>query len=274
MPLRCYLQALNTNQENTMVMKNLSHRLPFSPELEQQQETRLYWQQCQRCYTFQPIYQVSGRLLAIELLTAVVHPAAPEQNVSPEDYFEALTIAQRLDIVQEQLELLLQWASFFSQRQLVASVNIDGPTLLAIQQHAPVRALIVQLPWVRFELTEHHALPQEEMVAQMPELGPLWLDDFGSGMANFSALTELRYDYIKLSRELFMLLRASDEGRSLFSMLLALINRYCNGVIVEGVENEEEWQQVCNSPAMAAQGYYFSRPLPFNQLENLVLELP
>ncbi len=243
-----------------MVMKNLSHRLPFSPELEQQQETRLYWQQCQRCDTFQPIYQVSGRLLAIELLTAVVHPAAPEQNVSPEDYFEALTIAQRLDIVQEQLELLLQWASFFSQRQLVASVNIDGPTLLAIQQHAPVRALIVLLPWVRFELTEHHALPQEEMVAQMPELGPLWLDDFGSGMANFSALTELRYDYIKLSRELFM--------------LLALINRYCNGVIVEGVENEEEWQQVRNSPAMAAQGYYFSRPLPFNQLENLVLELP
>ena len=171
-----------------MVMKNLSHRLPFSPELEQQQETRLYWQQCQRCYTFQPIYRVSGRLLAIEL-TAVVHPAHLSKTV----HFEALTIAASRH---RREQLLLQWASFFSQRQLVASVNIDGPTLLAIQQHAPVRALIVQLPWVRFELTEHHALPQEEMVAQMPELGPLWLDDFGSGMANFSALTELRYDYI------------------------------------------------------------------------------
>ncbi|KJV31372.1 cyclic-guanylate-specific phosphodiesterase [Pantoea sp. SM3] len=257
-----------------MVMNNLSHRLPISIELEQQQETRFFWQQCQRFYTFQPIYQVSGRLLAIELLTAVTHPSAPEKRLSPETYFDALTIAQRLDVVEEQLELLLQWSHFFSQRQLVASVNIDGPTLLSIEQHDNIRQLITQLPWVRFELTEHHALPQEEMVAKMPELGPLWLDDFGSGMANFSALTELRYDYIKLSRELFMLLRSTDEGRSLFSMLLALINRYCNGVIVEGVETEEEWQQVRNSPAMAAQGYFFSRPVPFSTLESLALELP
>lgn len=257
-----------------MVMKNLSHRLPVLNELEQQQETRFFWQQCQRFYTFQPIYQVSGRLLAIELLTAVTHPSAPEKRLSPEDYFEALNIAQRLGVVEEQLQLLIKWSQFFNQHQLVASVNIDGPTLMEIEQHESIRSLIAQLPWVRFELTEHHALPQEEMVAKMPELGPLWLDDFGSGMANFSALTELRYDYIKLSRELFMLLRASDEGRSMFSMLLALINRYCNGVIVEGVETEEEWQQVRSSPAMAAQGYFFSRPVPFSELERMALELP
>jgi c-di-GMP phosphodiesterase len=268
------LQALTTYQEKTMVMKNFSHRLPSSIELEQQQETRLFWQQCQRFYTFQPIYQVSGHLLAIELLTAVTHPSAPEKRLSPEIYFDALDIPQRLDVVQEQLELLMQWSTLFSQRQLVASVNIDGPTLLAIQQHPQIRNLIAQLPWVRFELTEHHVLPQEEMIAQMPELGPLWLDDFGSGMANFSALTELRYDYIKLSRELFILLRSTDEGRTLFSMLLALINRYCNGVIVEGVETEEEWQQVRSSPALAAQGYFFSRPVPFSELENMAQALP
>ncbi|MDZ7279909.1 cyclic-guanylate-specific phosphodiesterase [Pantoea eucrina] len=256
-----------------MVMKNLSHRLPVTFELEQQRETRRFWQQCQRFYTFQPIYQVSGRLLAIELLTSVSHPGTPGKSLSPEAYFAALTVAQRLNIVEDQLQLLWQHAAFFTRHQLVASVNIDGPTLMAIQHHQAIRALITQLPWVRFELTEHHALPQEEMVAQMPELGPLWLDDFGSGMANFSALTELRYDYIKLSRELFMLLRATEEGRSLFSMLLTLINRYCNGVIVEGVETEEEWQHVCSSPALAAQGYYFSRPQPFSELETLVLAL-
>ena len=107
----------------------------------------------------------------------------------------------------------------------------------------------------------------------MPELGPLWLDDFGSGMANFSALTELKYDYIKLSRELFILLRASDEGRILFPMLLSLINRYCNGVIVEGVETQQEWDQVKSSPAMAAQGYFVSRPAPFSELESLPVQL-
>lgn len=257
-----------------MVMKNISHRLPSSIDRDLQQETSLFWHQCRRSYNFQPIYQLSGRLMAIELLTAVSHPSAPEKRVSPETYFGVLDVPQRLNVVQEQLTLLTQWGHLFDDGHLVASVNIDGPTLLAIQQHPPIRQLIARLPWMRFELTEHHILPQEEIVAQMPELGPLWLDDFGSGMANFSALTELKYDYIKLSRELFMLLRKSDEGRSLFNMLLALINRYCNGVIVEGVETAEEWQQVRNSPAVAAQGYFFSRPVPFSQLSSLPLQLP
>jgi EAL domain-containing protein (putative c-di-GMP-specific phosphodiesterase class I) len=272
LPPGCFLQALTTDQEKTMVMKNFGHRLPASPEYTQP-DISFSWQQCQRTYTFQPIYQITGRLLAIELLTAVTHAAMPEKRLSPENYFAALSTEQRLDVVHEQLSLLLTCSRFFIRHQLVASVNIDGPTLLAIQQHPDLRTLIGRLPWVRFELTEHHALPQEEMVAQMPELGPLWLDDFGSGMANFSALTELRYDYIKLSRELFMLLRASEEGRVLFSTLLMLINRYCNGVIVEGVETEEEWRQVQSSPAIAAQGYFFSRPLPFSQLESLPLML-
>ena len=43
----------------------------------------------------------------------------------------------------------------------------------------------------------------------MCEFGPLWLDDFGTGMANFSALSEVRYDYIKIARELFVMLRQS-----------------------------------------------------------------
>lgn len=267
------MKALTINQEKTMVMENISQWLPSSIDINPQQKKRLFWQQCQRRYTFQPIYKVSGRLLAIELLTAVTHPSEPTTALSPETYFSALEIAQRLDIVQEQLELLTQWESFFACNDVMASVNIDGPSLSLIQNHLPIRSLITRLPWVRFELTEHHVLPQEEMVAQMPELGPLWLDDFGSGMANFSALTELKYDYIKLSRELFILLRASDEGRMLFPMLLSLINRYCNGVIVEGVETQQEWEQVKSSPAMAAQGYFFSRPAPFSELEHLPVQL-
>lgn len=256
-----------------MVLDTLSHRLPSSIVAQEQLQEPLYWQQCQRAYSFQPIYRINGSLMAIELLTGVFHPDTPQRRVSPELYFATLSVPQRVHIVAEQLELLLRWEKMFLTTDTMASVNIDGPTLLAIRQSQAVRQLIARCPWLRFELVEHHVLPQEEMVAQMPELGPLWLDDFGSGMANFSALTELKYDYIKLARELFMLLRESDEGRNLFGALLALINRHCKGVIVEGVETQEEWEQVRNSPACAAQGYYFARPQPFDQLEHLPLQL-
>lgn len=256
-----------------MVLNDLSHRFPLSNVVTKQQDERLYWQECQRIYTFQPIYRVTGSLMAIELLTAVFHPAEPGKRVSPESYFAALEIPQRLHIVTEQLELLAEWETLFTSSGTVASVNIDGPTLLELQHHAAIRQLVARCPWVRFELVEHHMLPQEEIVAQMPELGPLWLDDFGCGMANFSALTELKYDYIKMARELFIMLRKSEEGRNLFNMLLALINRYCKGVVVEGVETLDEWMQVKNSPAYAAQGYFFARPMPFDQLGSLPHQL-
>lgn len=107
----------------------------------------------------------------------------------------------------------------------------------------------------------------------MCEFGPLWLDDFGTGMANFSALSEVSYDYIKVARDLFVMLRKTPEGRNLFTLLLQLMNRYCRGVIVEGVETLEEWRDVQNSPAFAAQGYFLSRPVPLDTLEEVILSL-
>ena len=57
-------------------------------------------------------------------------------------------------------------------------------------------------------------------------------------MANFSALSEVRYDYIKVARDLFIMLRQTPEGRNLFTLLLQLMNRYCQGVIVEAASGD------------------------------------
>jgi EAL domain-containing protein (putative c-di-GMP-specific phosphodiesterase class I) len=133
-----------------------------------------------------------------------------------------------------------------------------------------LQELIATLPWMRFELVEHVRLPQDSSFASICEFGPLWLDDFGTGMANFSALSEVRYDYIKVARDLFIMLRQTPEGRNLFTLLLQLMNRYCQGVIVEGVETLEEWRDVQNSPAAAAQGYFLSRPVPMDRLDSVI----
>ena len=92
-------------------------------------------------------------------------------------------------------------------------------------------------------------------------------------MANFSALNEVRYDYIKVARDLFIMLRKTPEGRKLFILLIELMNRYCEGVIVEGVETLEEWREVQSSTAAAAQGYFLSRPVPMSTLESLMINL-
>ncbi|MRT56535.1 cyclic-guanylate-specific phosphodiesterase [Enterobacteriaceae bacterium RIT693] len=257
-----------------MKLKQITHRLhTLEASVESLQERR-FWLQCQRRYTFQPIYKTDGKLMAVELLTVVTHPSDAEVRIPPDRYFSSIAGRQRLDVVEEQLRLLEAWEQTFIGHDILASVNVDGPTLIAMKQHQPILDLIARLPWVRFELVEHINLPQAATLAGMHEFGPLWLDDFGTGLANFSALSEVRYDYIKVARELFIMLRKSDEGRNLFTMLLQLMNRYCKGVIVEGIETIDEWRDVQSSPAYAAQGYFLSRPVPFENLEHVLIRFP
>ncbi|MDA8479406.1 cyclic-guanylate-specific phosphodiesterase [Citrobacter sp. Awk 4] len=236
-------------------------------------QERRFWLQCERAYTYQPIYQTSGRLMAVELLTVVTHPDNPAQRLAPDRYFAEVTVRHRIDVVKEQLSLLEKNERFFRHHDLLASVNVDGPTLIALHQQSEILKTIERLPWLRFELVEHIRLPKDSSFASMCEFGPLWLDDFGTGMANFSALSEVRYDYIKVARDLFVMLRQTAEGRNLFTLLLQLMNRYCRGVIVEGVETLEEWRDVQNSPAFAAQGYFLSRPVALETLEEVILTL-
>ncbi len=234
---------------------------------------RRYWLECERAYTWQPIYETGGRLMAIEVLTVVTHPAHPGKRIAPDRYFSEVAVRQRLDVVREQLMLLLAYRSLFIHHGILVSVNVDGPTLLVMRHDPPLMALIDSSPWLRFELVEHVGLPDDIPLAALREFGPLWLDDFGTGMANFSALGEVGYDYIKLARELFILLRQSPEGHALFNQLIRLINRYCRGVIVEGIETEAEWRSVQASPAFAAQGYFLSHPRPLSCLHEMVLNL-
>lgn len=69
-------------------------------------QERRFWLQCELAYTWQPIYQVSGRLMAVELLTVVTHPDNPSQRLPPDRYFAEITISHRMDVVRAQVELL------------------------------------------------------------------------------------------------------------------------------------------------------------------------
>lgn len=118
-------------------------------------KSRRYWRQCRRLYTFQPIYRTSGALLAVELLTAVYHPNEPDKRQSPEHYFSSLGVAQRLQVIQEQLALLQRWQALFIRHAVMVSVNIDGIALQALQRHSALQRQIAEMPYLRFELVEH-----------------------------------------------------------------------------------------------------------------------
>ena len=89
-------------------------------------QERRFWLQCERAYTWQPIYQTCGRLMAVELLTVVTHPLNPSQRLPPDRYFTEITETHRMEVVKEQIDLLAQKADFLVEHGLLASVIFPG----------------------------------------------------------------------------------------------------------------------------------------------------
>ena len=87
-------------------------------------QERRFWLQCERAYTWQPIYQTCGRLMAVELLTVVTHPLNPSQRLPPDRYFTEITVSHRMEVVKEQIDLLAQKADFFVEHGLLASTSM------------------------------------------------------------------------------------------------------------------------------------------------------
>ena len=152
-----------------MTLKQVSQRARVpDTELDSLQQLR-YWQECERVYTYQPIYTTQGRLMAIEVLTVVTHPSDPQKRIAPDRYFAAVSIGQRIHVIKEQVVMLAKKKHFFVQNKVLASVNVDAPTLLEMRQDRILKTMIETLPWLRFELVEHMALPQDSTVASLCE---------------------------------------------------------------------------------------------------------
>ena len=77
---------------------------------------------------------------------------------------------------------------------------------------------------------------------------------------------EFAFDTIKLDREFFYGSNGFDDSsRTIVESLIELSHKLGKSVISEGIENEEQVAFLKNSKCDAIQGFYFSRPAPFEE---------
>jgi EAL domain-containing protein (putative c-di-GMP-specific phosphodiesterase class I) len=84
----------------------------------------------------------------------------------------------------------------------------------------------------------------------------LWLDDFGRNQSNFDILLskEIAFSTIKVSKELFWVLMASDV---LFLKSLLIFLSKNHQLVVEGVESLEQAGFLSQFSQIKMQGYLF-----------------
>ena len=127
------------------------------------------------------------------------------------------------------------------------------------------------------EITEHVFIDiraqLDDNLAALTELGiRLSLDDFGTGYSALSSLMRFPLAALKIDRSFIRDMRC-DRGNGNHPITTAAITlAHGQGLlsIAEGVENEEQAECLHRLGCDAAQGYYFARPQPADQLTELL----
>lgn len=93
------------------------------------------------------------------------------------------------------------------------------------------------------------------------------IDDFGAGYSNLAKTTEICPDYIKVDGSITKNIHKCKKNRHILKSIIELAKNMNAYTVVEYVDNPEIQGYLEEYKVDFSQGYYFSRPLPIEQLE-------
>lgn len=158
--------------------------------------------------------------------------------------------------------------------QLQVAINITLAFTRCDDFVTQVRQAIADCPMpLVLELTE--GAPVEDMTSLCQEFSQLQaagqvmiaIDDYGSGYSALTYLQLIRGDKLKLDQSL-MAQFGNARGREVVRATVELGHRLGFSIVAEGVETCEQLQHLRGMGVDSFQGYYFSKPLAFNELKN------
>ncbi|WP_461829137.1 EAL domain-containing protein [Aquifex sp.] len=94
------------------------------------------------------------------------------------------------------------------------------------------------------------------------------VDDFGTGYSAFAYLKELPLDYLKIDISFIRDLTKGEKDRALVNAMVQMAHSLGLKTIAEGVETQEQLEILKEIGCDMAQGYYFSKPIPAEEVER------
>ncbi|GBL04510.1 diguanylate cyclase [Glaciecola sp. KUL10] len=94
------------------------------------------------------------------------------------------------------------------------------------------------------------------------------IDDFGTGYTSLYNLKRLEFDIIKIDRSFIKDISTDSNSKNIVEAIVKLAQNLGLNVVAEGVETKEQLECLREFGCSYAQGYYFSKPIEINALEN------
>jgi diguanylate cyclase (GGDEF)-like protein len=229
---------------------------------------------------YEPIVDLrAGRIAGYEALVRWQHP---EQGLLSPAVF--LPVAEETGLITLIDEWVLRQACLDAKRwqaslpgawDLSVSVNVSAqgfsqPNFVSrvsrVLRHSTLRPNDLRL-----EITESAAMKDaERTTAILTELRAIGvrisLDDFGMGYSSLSYLQRFPVDTLKIDRSFVLGLGNNKENREIVRTIVSLGRSLKLDVIAEGAETADQVAYLQQLKCGFCQGYFFSRPLPFDEL--------
>lgn len=125
--------------------------------------------------------------------------------------------------------------------------------------------------YLEIELTESTLMPNaafaiERLVQLKKRQVKIAIDDFGTGFSSLSYLHRFPIDTLKIDKS-FIHHLSSYRGEAAIVKAIIDMGRSLNvAVVAEGIETEKQYKFLKDHGCDYAQGYYISKPLPFEEL--------
>ncbi len=133
----------------------------------------------------------------------------------------------------------------------------------------------IEPSFLELEVTEGALISDlDEAIEKMDKLKKLGvgfsIDDFGTGYSSFTYLKKLPVDIIKIDKSFITNMHSDADDRVLTQTIIQMSQNLQLGLIAEGVEKIEHLNFLQEKGCQSYQGYFFSKPLPFNNFKELI----
>ena len=98
------------------------------------------------------------------------------------------------------------------------------------------------------------------------------MDDFGSGYSSLNTISSLPIDVLKMDMKFIQNVDEDTRNFRLIELILDIAGYLGVPVVAEGVETAHQMNLLKAAGCDYVQGYYFSRPLPAEEFEKLIIK--
>jgi Amt family ammonium transporter len=268
-------RAKNAGKASYMIFDTTMHGLALE-RLELETGLRRALERGELRVHYQPKVSLeTGKIVGMEALVRWEHP---EQGLIPPGDF--IPIAEETGMIIPLGEWVLREACR-QARLWQAQHPIDPPLSISVnlslrqfQQPALVEAIAdvlheteLEPSQLKLEITESVMMEDvEAVIATLDALHRLGvrlaIDDFGTGYSSLSYLRRFPVDILKIDRSFVHGLGKDMEGTAIVHAAITLAHNLGMQIVAEGIETEEQLDQLRALGCDQGQGYYFSKPLP------------